>query len=174
MKTYRYKYLIQLFGVFSFAYHLVKVTIKYNPPSIISCPVLWQMFFFLDPGTKRIYYNKYLVLGYPLTEGMISQHTLQYYASSLEVLHGVLRWFASLSSFFLIWHFSLARSCRRWCCRSAAACQGGEGCQIGRTFSQLFWVKFFPSLMPGCSNFCYPGPHVFSNIAYVRANSSTS
>ena len=120
MKTYRYKYLIQLFGVFSFAYHLVKVTIKYNPPSIISCPVLWQMFFFLDPGTKRIYYNKYLVLGYPLTEGMISQHTLQYYASSLEVLHGVLCWFASLSSFFLIWHFSLARSCRRWCCRSAA------------------------------------------------------
>ena len=31
-----------------------------------------EKIFFLDPGTKRIYYNKYLVLGYPLTEGMIS------------------------------------------------------------------------------------------------------
>ena len=75
----------------------------------------YSSFFFIDPIPKQNIWH----WGNPSDQ----QHcTLAHTITApplFEVYNGISRWFASVSS-FSIWLDSLARSCRRCCCRSAA------------------------------------------------------
>ena len=91
----------------------------------------WLWVFFYRPDTKA----KISGIGVtPLTSSTVQWHTSITAPPLFEVYNGISRWFASVSS-FSIWLDSLARSCRRCCCRSAA--REGELREDGPLVTQL-------------------------------------
>ena len=86
--------------------------------------------FFYWPDTKA----KYLALGWPLWPAALYIGTHNHSAATLRSLQCRLKLVCTVSS-FSIWLDSLARSCRRCCCRSAA--REGELREDGPLVTQL-------------------------------------
>ena len=99
----------------------------------------WQFtvfFFFIDPTPKL----SCLALGNPSDQQHCTIAHISIAPPLFEVYNGFESWFASLSSLFDIWPCSLARSCRRCWCRSAAREGEPRGRQSScRTALQRCW-----------------------------------
>ena len=93
-------------------------------------------FFFIDPTPKL----SCLALGNPSDQQHCTIAHISIAPPLFEVYNGFESWFASLSSLFDIWPCSLARSCRRCWCRSAAREGEPRGRQSScRTALQRCW-----------------------------------
>ena len=99
--------------------------------------LFYQFFFFIiDPTPKLVC----LALGNPSDQQHCTIAHISIAPPLFEVYNGFESWFASLSSLFVIWPCSLARSCRRCWCRSAAREGEPRGRQSScRTALQRCW-----------------------------------